>query len=302
MYAKLGMMLAVFLVVAVSVAFAEEINPVLGKVGDFTIREADLDRFITSQPPQVQQQLQEKPELKSSLVRDLLIKKAIATKARKEGYERKPEFREQLSYLIDAYLSSEYLTRVIIADTKIPDEEMKKYYREHEKEFFMTETVKARHIFLQQPAKASAQEKTQGMARAEAVLARLKNGEDFTKVAAEVSEDADTAKKGGDLGTITPGKTNSAEFEKALFALKSGELSAVVETPFGLHIIKVDEKTAQRTATFEESRSYIEAVLKKEHEQKKGEEFVTRIIKESGMEVFGEKSAADSEGTGKKAE
>jgi len=68
-----------------------------------------------------------------------------------------------------------------------------------------------------------------------------------------------------------------------------------VQSPFGYHIIKADEKTEKRTATFDESKSYIEAVLKKELEQKKGEEFVAKIYKESGLEVFADKVVASDE-------
>lgn len=276
-------------------ASANEINPVLGRVGDFSIRETDLDRLIATQSPQAQKQITEKPELRDSLVRDLLLKKAIAMKARKDGYDRKPEYREKLSYLVDDFLAQEYLARVVLADIKVSEEEMKKYYKEQEQEFLLTESVKARHIFIQLAATATEEEKTAARKKAEDVLARLKKGEDFAKVAQETSEDADTAKNGGALGLLTPGKTNSQEFEKAAFALKTGEISDIVKSPFGLHIIKADEKTDKRIATFDESKSYIEAVLKKELEQKKGEEFVSQVYRESGIEVFSDKPAAGEE-------
>ena len=230
------------------------------------------------------------------------MKKAIATRARKEGFDRKPEFREQLSLLVDEFLAREYLTKVVLADIKISAEALQQYYKEHEKEFLLAETVKARHIFIQLPTKATPEEKVTAEAKAAAILARLKKGEDFAKVAAEVSEDADTAKKGGDLGVLTPGKTNSEEFEKAAFPLKSGAISAVITTPFGLHIIKADEKTKQRTASFEDSRGYIEAILKKEYEQKKGEEFIAALLKESGLEVIGDKSGGNGAEPAKKTE
>jgi len=288
---------AIAAVVALSapLASANEINPVLGRVGDFSIRETDLDRLIASQPPQAQKQFADKPELKGSLVRDLLLKKAIAMKARKEGYDKKPEYREKLSYLVDDFLAQEYLTKVVLADIKVSEEEMKKYYKEHEQEFLLTETVKARHIFIQLSTTATEEEKTAARKKAEEILARLKKGEDFAKVAVEASDDADTAKNGGALGLLTPGKTNSEAFEKAAFALKTGETSDIVQSPFGLHIIKADEKTDKRIATFAESKSYIEAVLKKELEQKKGEEFVAQIYKESGVEVFSDKAAVSDE-------
>jgi len=299
MYTKTLVTIAALIALSAPFAFADEINPVLGKVGDFSLREIDLDRLIASQPPQAQKQLQEKPELKSSLVRDLLLKKAIAMKAKKDGYDRNPEYREKLSYLLDDFLSQEYLAKVVLADIKVPEDEMKKYYKEHEQEFLLTETVKARHIFIQLPAKSTEEEKAAARKKADEILARLKKGEDFAKVALETSDDVDSAKNGGALGLLSPGKTNSEEFEKAAFALKTGETSEIVQSPFGFHIIKADEKTAKRIATFDESKSYIEAVLKKELEQKKGEEFVAKIYKESGLEVFADKTAAATEGAGK---
>lgn len=296
MYVKKTILtVAAVIALSATLSFAEEINPVLGKVGDFSIRETDLDRLIASQPEQAQKQLAERPELKSSLVRDLLLKKAIAMQAKKDGYDRKPEYREKLSYLVDDFLAQEYLAKVVLADIKVADDEMKKYYTEHEKDFLLTESVRARHIFIQLSAKASEEEKLTARKKAEEILARLKKGEAFAKVAQETSEDADTAKNGGELGLLTPGKTNSEEFEKAAFALKNGETSEIVQSPFGFHIIKADEKTEKRTATFDESKSYIEAVLRKELEQKKGEAFVEKIYKESGLEVFTDKAPAAAE-------
>jgi len=295
MYAKMLVTISALVALAAPYAAAEEINPVLGKVGDFSIRESDLDRLIAGQPPQAQKQLQEKPELRISLVQDLLLKKAIAMKARKEGYDRKPEYREKLSYLVDEFLSGEYLAKVVVADIKVPEEEMKSYYKEHEKDFLLSETVKARHIFIQLPFKSTEAEKTAARKKAEEILARLKKGEDFAKVASESSDDADTAKKGGDLGFLTPGKTNSEEFEKTAFALKSGETSEIVQTPFGLHIIKADEKSEKRTASFEEAKAYITELLRKEHENRKAGEFVEKTIKESGLELFAEKITGKTE-------
>jgi len=295
MYAKTLVTISALIALAAPYAVAEEINPVLGKVGDFSIRETDLDRLIAGQPPQAQKKLQEKPELRLSLVRDLLLKKAIAMKARKEGYDRKPEYREKLSYLVDEFLSGEYLAKVVVADIKIPEDELKNYYKEHEKDFLLTETVKARHIFIQLPAKSTDAEKDAARKKAEEILARLKKGEDFAKVAAESSDDADSAKKGGELGFLTPGKTNSEEFEKAAFALKKGETSEIVQTPFGLHIIKADEKSEKRTASFEEAKAYIAELLKKEHENRKAGEFIEKTIKDSGLELFAEKITGKAE-------
>jgi peptidyl-prolyl cis-trans isomerase C len=277
-------------------AIAEEINPVVGKMGDFVLREADLERLIASQSPEVQKRLQEAPEQKVNLVRELFLKKAVAAKAKKDGFDRKPETREQLGYVIDDFLSQQYVLKVVVANVTVPDEELKKYYQEHEQEFQLPEMIKVRHIFFEAPKEAKAEDRDKAKARAEAVLQRLKKGEDFAKLAEETSDEQESGKKGGDLGTIAPGKTSSEEFEKAAFALKAGETSGVVDTAYGYHIIKVDERQEKRIASLDEAREFIRKKLQAEFEKKKAQEFVEQAMKDSGMEVFAEKI------TGKKEE
>jgi parvulin-like peptidyl-prolyl isomerase len=131
--------------------------------------------------------------------------------------------------------------------------------------------------------------KSKARAKAEEVLTRLRKGEDFSKLAKEFSLDTETSANGGELGWISPGKTNSEEFEKALFALKAGEPGDIVETPFGFHIIMVDERREKRSATFEETREYILNRLKGELTQKKTQEFLDKLSKDSGLVVVGEK-------------
>lgn len=289
MSARAVAMAAFMVCLTTTPVFAEEFNPVIGKSGDFTLRESDLDRLVAVQSPEVRRQMEEKPELKVNLVRELLLKMAIAGRARKEGFDRKPEIKEELAYVANDFLSREYLTRVVVAGVKVPDEALEKYYKEHEKEFLVPETVKARHIYIQLDAKATAEERDKARKRAEELLQRLKKGADFTKLAAEASEDGETAGKGGELGTISPGKTNSEEFEKAALALKAGEMSGVVTTPYGLHIIKADERSERRTATFAEAKEFIASRLQKEYEQAKAREFVEKTSEESKIEVYGEK-------------
>jgi len=264
----------------------EEINPIVGKVGDFVLRETDLDRLIGSQPAEIQKQFQVNPEQKVDLVKDLLTKKAVAQRAKKDGFDRKPDVREQLSYVTDEFLTREYLIKVVLVGISVPEDDLKKYYRDNEKNFIIPESIKVRHIFVQATKDATVEEKAKARSKAEGALQRLKKGEDFARLAQELSEDSDTSKKGGELGLISPGKTNSEEFEKAAFALKAGEISDVVLTPYGYHIIRVDERKERRTATFDETREYLLKTLQKEYEQKRAQEYLEKATKEAGMEVF----------------
>ncbi len=270
-------------------AQGEDLNPVVGKAGDFVLREADLERLLSSQSAEVQKAVQDNPDQRTAFIRQLLTVKAIALKARKDGFDRKPEVKENLSNLIDQYLAQEYMAKVVTANVTATDDELKAYYKEHEKELRLPESVRVRHIFISSPKESPQEERDKARAKAEKILQQIKKGEDFAKLAKEYSEDSDTAAKGGELGTLSPGKTNSPEFEKAVFALKAGEVSAVVETSFGYHLIKVDERAESRTVTFDEARDYIQNIVKEQNKQKAAQLFLEKLDTETGLEVFAEK-------------
>jgi peptidyl-prolyl cis-trans isomerase C len=279
---------------------AEETNPVLGKVGDFILREADLDRIIATQPSAVQKRFQDDSQQRSNLVREILMKKVVVAKAKKERFDKKPEVKEQLGYVFDNFIAQEYLAKVVTAGVTVPEDDLKKYYREHEQDFLLPEQIKVRHILIESPKEAKPEEKEKARARAEMILQRLSKGEDFAKLAIELSEDKISASNGGELAPITLGKTNSEEFEKTAFALKKGEISVIVATSYGFHIIRMDERQEKRIAPYSEARDYIYNRLKSELEQKQVQDFMLQAIKETDMEVYGETSTAAQENNDKK--
>jgi peptidyl-prolyl cis-trans isomerase D len=144
----------------------------------------------------------------------------------------------------------------------IPDAELRAVYAGSMDNFRMPERVKARHILIKTQGKSDA-EKKQALAKAQDLLKQLKAGADFTQLAQKNSEDSSNAPKGGDLGWFVRGQM-VPEFDKAAFALKSGDMSDIVNTEFGYHIIKVDEKEAARVKPFEEVKAQLAAEVKKQ--------------------------------------
>lgn len=122
------------------------------------------------------------------------------------------------------------------------DEELERYYRRHLDLFETKEQVKASHILLRVAEGADDDTRQKRRELAADLLKQLNEGADFAQLARSYSDDTGTAEKGGDLGYFGRGiMVNS--FENAAFALKPGQLSDIVETPFGYHIIKVEEST-----------------------------------------------------------
>jgi peptidyl-prolyl cis-trans isomerase D len=144
----------------------------------------------------------------------------------------------------------------------IPDVELRAAYSASMDNFRMPDRVKAQHILIKTQGKSDAEKKA-ALAKAEDLLKQLKAGADFSKLAEKNSDDSSNAPKGGDLGWFVRGQM-VAEFDKAAFAMKPGELSGIVTTEFGYHIIKVNEKENARVKPFEEVKADLAAELKKQ--------------------------------------
>lgn len=165
-------------------------------------------------------------------------------------------------------------------EVKISEDEMKKYYEEN-KESFYTDTVTASHILLKtqddKGKELSDEKKKEAKAKAEEALAKVKSGEDFAEVAKKYSQDT-SASNGGELGTFGRGQMVT-KFEDAAFSMKPGEISDIVETEYGYHIIKVTERV-DKQETFNDVKEQIKATLASE----KYTEYVEKLKKDSTIE------------------
>lgn len=133
----------------------------------------------------------------------------------------------------------------------VSDEEVASYYERNLSNYTEPEKVRARHILVRVDPEATAEEREAARRKAEALLERLRAGEDFAALAKENSDDPGSAAQGGDLGEFARGTMVKA-FEDAAFALEPGQTSEIVETMYGYHIIRVEEKKPGRTRPLEE--------------------------------------------------
>lgn len=141
------------------------------------------------------------------------------------------------------------------------EEEIKRYYEDNVARFTHEKQVRAQHILLRVKPDAPRAEVEKVRARLAKILEEAKKGKDFAELAMKYSEDEATAKKGGELGFFSSEQMTPA-FSKAAFDLKPGEISDIVQTPYGFHIIKAEEITEPRTAPFDEVKSEIEKEIK----------------------------------------
>lgn len=174
----------------------------------------------------------------------------------KAGFGSDEEFQaalEQSKYSLEtlkAQMKHEILVRKLLSSkVEVTEDEIKSYYNENASSFDQPEQVKASHILVETKAEA------------EAILAQLQDGADFAKLAKEKSIDDVSAANGGDLGYFGRGDM-VPEFEAAAFALKNkGDLSAIVETSYGFHIIKLVDHKAASSETLDQAREDIKTQL-----------------------------------------
>ncbi|MGE5199419.1 MAG: peptidylprolyl isomerase [Rhodospirillaceae bacterium] len=167
----------------------------------------------------------------------------------------------------------------------VTDAESKKFYEENRPRFRQEDSVHASHILIRTPEQADAAAKAKAKSQAEDLLAQLKKGADFAGLAKQFSQDPGSAPNGGDLGFFSKGQMVPA-FEQAAFALKPGETSGVVETPFGYHIIRVSEAKAGRDLGYDEVKAQIDDYLKQQLRDRKSQEFVDQLKARGKVQLF----------------
>lgn len=190
---------------------------------------------------------------KQNLLVDYMIDLKVgaqAAEAAKVGDS--PEFKRKLAYFRDKLLLDEYLERE--AKKAVTPEAGKALYDQTVKSMKPEEEVRARHILVESEDEAKK------------IAARIKGGEDFAKIAGEVSKDPGSKTEGGDLGWFTQERMVKP-FADAAFKLAPGQVSDPVKTQFGWHVLRVEEKRTKPVPTFEEMKEQIDQYLTRKAQQ-----------------------------------
>jgi len=189
---------------------------------------------------------------------------ALAQEARKRKLDQSPAVQQMITLQSDQVLANA-LSHDVSANLKIDDAALHAYYDQHKSEF---EVAKASHILIRfkgsrVPLKPNEKDLTEeeALAKAQDIRKQLLAGGDFAAIAKAESDDTGSGAAGGSLGAASPRGRFVPEFDKAVFTLPVGQISEPVKTPFGYHIIRVEERT---TKTFAEARPDIEKKIRPE--------------------------------------
>ncbi len=219
---------------------------VLAEVNGSSITTGDFDRELKNLPEYLKT-MADTPQGRKEMLDTMVIRELILQQASKDGLDKGAEIEDKLQELRKRLVVESFLKKKVEAESKVSDEDMKKFYEQNKDKFKSGEQIKASHILV----------KTEKEAKE--VLAKLKAGGNFEELAKKSSVDSSAA-KGGDLGWFGKGSMVPA-FEKAALALKDGQISDVVKSDFGFHIIKLTGKRAAGIRPFDEVKEQIKGAI-----------------------------------------
>jgi peptidyl-prolyl cis-trans isomerase C len=273
---RTGVVAAALLFAAAAPLSAQDAkDPLVAKVNDVEIHQSDLDIIETEAGQIPPMSADAKKDYLVAFMTDLIL---VSKAAQEQKLDGTPDFARKVEFNRNKLLMSALLDKT--GKAAMTDEAMHKVYDDAVKQMTPEQEVHARHILVRaapgdDKASKAAEDKIK------AVAARLKKGEDFAKVAAEVTEDPSGKANGGDLGFFSK-EQMVPEFADVAFSLDKGKISDPVKTQFGWHVIKVEDKRTKPMPTFDEVKPQIEAFVTRKAQA----DLVTKLRAGAKVEKF----------------
>jgi peptidyl-prolyl cis-trans isomerase C len=255
-----------------SLCFAESNDFVIATVNEVPIMKSELDLSISKFKKKARKNIVSQDE-KKQLVKNLIRRRLILQQESVQMLKHEESIIEKVKKHEEDLIVARFLQNEVGSHLKANKDELKNYYQENRHEFSIPRKVKARHILLRTQEEA------------EKVMLRLKKGEDFGQLAKDFSIDLPNALEGGIMGTIEKGKI-LPELETELFTLNRGEVSGIVKTIYGYHILTVDEIIPTNFRTFEEVKDGIKRLIISQKEAKSFDAMAATLEKNADIKIF----------------
>ena len=307
---KVALLLTFAMVFVTPVSYAEVIDRVAAVVNDDVITQSEVDMMIRPFFEQMKsayrgQELAEKlNEMRRTLLNQLIEDRLVYQEAVKmkieildgDVDEKIQEFKKRfktdeefnkiliaqgmsMTKLREKYRQQIAIRRLQMAQVRskvlVSPKEIEDFYIAHEEEFNMPEKIKLRSITIRKASDKQGKPDEDARAKAEQILADVKKGADFVKIAEAHSEDHNAA-SGGDLGFVGRGEM-AKNIDEVVFALNPNNISPLIESDIGYHIFKVEERQAGKKSTIEDARQFIREVIFREKSKKRFDEWMKEL-------------------------
>ncbi len=261
-----------FLALLVVSCAKKDDGKVLATIDDQKITLQEFNKELDKIPMNMKMLVASESGKKNYLDR-LVVKKLLLKEVSKEKIENDKEFQERFNDIKEQLLIEALLKKKITAQTQMSEDDLKKYYEEHKEDFKKDREINTRHILL----------KTEEEAKQ--VQTKLQKGEDFTELAKKYSIDPNVRQTGGEIG-FQPKGSLIPEFENAAHKLnKVGQVSGIVKTQFGYHIIRLEGVKPPSYVPLEEVKDFIKQKNAQEKQKEVLEKYIEELKKNSKITI-----------------
>ena len=270
-----------------STLFADD-SRVIAEMRGWKLTSSDLERIIGYYSPDKQERLTGSPERRAKLVNTIVQSHALATLAKEEGLDQRPDILEQIRIQKDEFLAKAYALEKLTIPIEIRQGDLRLYYRTHKEKFTIPAEVKISQIFFKASKEMEKGKRDQLREKGQTVLAKLKAGQSFETLAQEFSDDKVSSANGGERGWLTKDyfpKTVWLEINR----LKKGGISKLIETPHGFYIIRLEDRHPSELKAFDKVKNNIRAQLIKEIKADKAKVFLDDALKKLDAKIYYER-------------
>jgi peptidyl-prolyl cis-trans isomerase SurA len=176
------------------------------------------------------------------------------------------------------------MSQEVKSKIQVSEREVQEYYEANKAQFREENSYRARHIFFKVEKNATAEQIKKAMEKALIVLDEARSKADFAELAKKYSDDPNAAKDGGDLGNFKKGDM-LPEIENAVIGMNPGEISDLVTTPAGFHIIKLEEKSLDKIKPFESVKGAIDELLYRKKSEERFNQWSEELRKAATVEI-----------------
>jgi peptidyl-prolyl cis-trans isomerase C len=253
----------------------------LARINDRVITVGEFEREMEQLPPDFKALVIDKKGRKAFL-ENLIERELLLQEGLKKGLDKNADLLAKVEQFKQGLITETLIEELCAGKDAVSDDEVRSYYEKNRGKYLLGERVRVRHIMVET------------LEQAREIKKRLQQGEDFIALAKQYSI-WPTRQQGGDLGYIRRGMVDKA-FEQAAFSLRPGEVSGIVKTKLGYHIIRLEDRQKPRQLTFPEVQADIRRFLR----DKKRKEILTahvKVLREGARISVNEKLLAAEEGT-----
>lgn len=248
-----------------------EKGQVLAEVNKKQITVEEFSKEIEKIPPFIRPMFTQSDKGKREFLDDLITREVVFQEAGRQGLDKDPEYLKRLEEFQRNALLEVLLKKEVEDKASVTEEEVKQYYAAH-KEEFRDDKVRASHILVRTEEEARAVEQ------------ELKKGRSFAELAKKHSTDAASKKSGGDLGEFSRGQM-IPEFERVAFTLKKGEMSGIVRSEYGYHLIKVMDRKEGKLQEITQVSGQIRQKLQRDKQRQVFEAWIDGLKKAASIRI-----------------